>query len=216
MTSAVKSFGTINIYEHLRSGQATGKWRVAVPANISLSGKRERKNFSSLEEAETFATNYSKKDFGIDSDKIIQQNMGITFNQFLHYWFEEQKRKIKLKRKRQNSVNKDLGYLKSLQPIFGNKRLSEISRRLVEDYQISRTEKNFQATTINSETRTLKSILNMAVQFEVLEKCPVFEPLPEVKKHIELPKPDEMAKIISELRYELQLFCRIMAECGCR
>ena len=77
-------------------------------------------------------------------------------------------------------------------------------------------DKGIQAITINSEVRTLKAILNMAVEKELLAKCPKIAPLSEAKKHYELPTPNEMVQIIFQLRPQLQLFCRLMAEIGCR
>ena len=216
MSVITKKIGKIRISEHIRSGIKTDKWYADIPAAVSQNGKRKRVYFSSQLEAETFALNIVKARPKSQAPNSIINNSGLTFSEFLSVWFEEQERRIKLKKKRSNSLKKDLGYLRSLQAFFGNTYLSKISRKTVEDYQLKRSEQKLQPTTINSEVRTLKAILNMAVMHEFITKIPFIEPLPERKKHIELPTPLEMTKIISELRMELQLFCKLMAESGCR
>ncbi len=68
---------------------------------------------------------------------------------------------------------KKFRWVNHLKPAFGNKIISEISPRLVEEYKSKRLSENAKPSTINKELTLLKHILNKAVEWGYLEENPI-------------------------------------------
>lgn len=85
---------------------------------------------------------------------------------------EEYLREYAVKRKR--SWKSDRCYLKAhLIPFFGCMRLSEITRRHVEQYTSRRVEEGVKKTTVNRELAVLRKMMNKAIDWGRLDKNPV-------------------------------------------
>ena len=69
------------------------------------------------------------------------------------------------------SWKSDFYNLVKLRPVFGGRYLYNISQKDIEEYKAKRKE-NASAATVNRELATLKTMLNKAVQWEVLENNP--------------------------------------------
>ncbi len=71
-----------------------------------------------------------------------------------------------------------------LEPFFGDIPMGEISKRLVEDYKLKRLQEGASNSTINKEIRLLHHILEMATEWEYLDRNPItrIRGLPEERK----------------------------------
>lgn len=123
MKVETKKVGRIRISEHVRSSVKSGRWYIDIPADLSGNGKRKRQFFDNLAEAEEHAYSMVRVSTHIVCKSPEDQQIDMSFSEFLSIWFEEQERLIALKRKRENSVRKDPSYLKHLQNFFGSKYL---------------------------------------------------------------------------------------------
>jgi len=211
-----RKIGAIRISEHVRSGIKSGRWYLDIPQQYSTTRKRQRIYLESYEKAATLA-----EELQIPKQSVVPKlhsipNVGITLSEFLPVWFDKQQTRVKLNKKKAASVGKDLTYLKSLQRHLGKFPIGRITEEILETYQVNRTDEDIAPVTINSEMRTLKAILNLAVKQKCLDHCPSIEPMRETRKHIILPTANEICKIIRELPHPLQLLCRLMLETGCR
>lgn len=140
---------------------------------ISLDGKRKREFYPNKEVVVRRALELQKSS---ETKPIMQKKVSnadwLTLSEFLTIWFEKQQTRVALRKKKTLSVEKDLTYLKPIQKFFGRKNLHEISESLLEKYQILRTGEDIKPVTINSEIRTLKAILNLAVKLGYLNQVP--------------------------------------------
>ncbi len=211
-----QKIGAIRISEHVRNGVKSGRWYLDIPQQYSSSGKRQRKYLANYENAVALASELQTSKRTIIANPLRSPNTELALSEFLSIWFKKQQTRVKLNKKKAVSVDKDLTYVKSIQRHLGSLAITQITEEILEAYQVKRTEEGIAPVTINSEMRTLKAILNLAVKQKYLDRCPSVEPMREPRKHVILPTVDEVCLIIQELPNPLQLLCRLMLETGCR
>ena len=211
-----QKIGVIRLSEHVRNGVKSGRWYLDIPPQYSASGKRQRKYLVNYEKAVALANELQISNQSIVANPLRSPSIELNLSEFLSIWFIKQQTRIKLNKKKAVSVDKDLTYVKSIQRHLGIFAIAQITEETLETYQVKRTDEKISPITINSEMRTLKAILNLAVKQKYLARCPSVEPMREPRKHVILPTISEVSSIIRELPHSLQLLCRLMLETGCR
>ena len=114
------------------------------------------------------------------------------------------------------SLQTDVRSLRHVLRVLGDTDIATISGDHVTDYQALRKREGALPSTINTELRKLKAVLNWCHGKCVIEFTPEFEPVPEYSRHIDLPSPDEAARIIAAMPDYLKALMRLMFELGLR
>lgn len=215
-TAKTEKIGDIAIRPLVRNGTQTKSWQLDIPPHLTETRKRQRKSFKSKSAAQTEARRITRM-FSIKSQFNSPSLMKtMTFSECSEIWFNEQITLANTGHKRKKSVETVSYYLKTLLSNFAIFDLHDISSQSVLEYQEKRKEKGVKAATINSETNTLKQVLNWAHEEGICQKMPKVRSLPIEQKHIDLPTPEEIAKIAQHMSAEDGIVFRFLAETGCR
>ncbi len=90
-------------------------------------------------------------------------------------------------------------------------------KRIIEFQEIRLTQsRTHSRATVNSEVRTLMTILRWAKRKDMLHEVPVIEPIPELPRVVDIPTPEEIGLLISKLRDSAKTVVWFLAETGCR
>lgn len=205
----------IKVRPHRRKGQREERWLVDIPAKITGTGKRARRFFDTKSEAEQFRDRLII-DIRRDALNIHKRTSHVSFAEAVEHWHAREIDRIARKLKQPISLEKDLIYLKSLLPNFASHDIAHIDIDAVAEYQKARLAAGKSPVTINSEVRTLKTILNWTRSREWIDRVPTFEMLREPVKKYELPSLAELNLIRSHLRPMQATIFRLIVETGCR
>ena len=217
MTSTIH-FGEIRVAPHVRDGMPTGKWLIDIPK--SLAGKRRRRFFDNCEEAKEAAVLLNRElngnGRGIGPGRVFDGQRPLLLDDAIRQWLKEQRRRVELKKKRQNSLDTDLTRLRHAQSYFGNVRLDQINGSWLEEFQLMRLKAGLKPSSINSDVRTIKKVLNWAYREGLLERPVYVDEVPVERKRKIVPSKAEVQRIIENARREVRPIIRMLAETGCR
>lgn len=145
-----------------------------------------------------------------------QRRAGYTLHEIFDQWLEREQVKVTSGRKRQASLVTDLSALKHVLNFFDGVDLNEINHERIEDYQAHRKTQGVKATTINTEGRKLKALLNWCFEKRLIDHQPKFDPLPEPPVDTEVLTSIELGLILAKLPERYRILFRLMAETGLR
>lgn len=210
------NIGPCRAYPHVRDGDPTGKWMVAVPA--TLGGKRVRKLFETCIEARKFAGGldraYRRGEF-IPKEEPVRS--AYSFAELVELWLKREDDRVETRKKKRVSVETDRYRLKSLLAYFGDDEVSSMTESRVLGYQKHRLKEKRSPATINSDIVTMKKVLRWGHKVGLVSAIPdLAEPIPEDPREVHIPSRDEVVKIIKALPPRLQTVVRFLAETGCR
>ena len=159
MTKA-RNIGPLRVRPQMVKGKATGKWIVDIPKTLTGNGKRMRRLFDSKAKAEAVASEVKKK---LNLRKLgfveEQAQSSLTFTQGATDWQNAHQSAVRTGNMHPKTLETRGYELKALKAFLGKHRLSEIDRKLVEQYQVHRLEQGCAVRTVNSEVATLKQVL---------------------------------------------------------
>ncbi len=211
-------FGDVRVAPHVRDAKPTGKWVVDVPK--SLAGKRYRRFFDTCEEANETAVllnrRFAKR--GSLAIGVLGQDLeqSLRLKSAIRLWVSLQHRRVALGKKKQSSLDTDLIRLKHTEEFFGDVPLEQIDRNFLEDFQLKRMQNGMKPTTVNSDIRAIKKVLNWAYKEGHLRRTIYIDKVPEDRKRKVLPTLDEVRRIIQSAAPATRTIIRLLAETGCR
>jgi integrase len=123
---------------------------------------------------------------------------------------------VQLDKRSVSTFETNLHQLKPLLAFFGNDDIALIDETRLEEYQGRRLKEGRRPRTINSEVGTLKVVLGWAKKERLVSAVPEVEHLPSEEKIVDLPTPEEVARIIAALPQRLRVLVLALAETGCR
>lgn len=94
------------------------------------------------------------------------------FEEFSWQWFETY---VRTNNKPSEQRSKATHLQLHLIPVFGHRRLHEVSSQLVEQFKAQQLRKGLCAKTVNNHLATLRKCLNCAVEWELLDHTPRFQ-----------------------------------------
>jgi integrase len=105
---------------------------------------------------------------------------------------------IKYARENKKSWKRDVTSLKNLLSIFENRRLSDITPRMIEKYKSERRKEGASPATVNRELACMKHMYNLAILWEMTRENPVSKVklFRERNKRIEFLIPEEIERLI--------------------
>ena len=105
---------------------------------------------------------------------------------------------IKYAKENKKSWKRDVTSLKNLLPIFENRRLSDVTPRMIEKYKSERRKEGLAPATVNRELACMKHMYNLAILWEMTRKNPVAKVkfFKERNKRIEFLIPEEIERLI--------------------
>jgi integrase len=209
------------IREHKRGGKPTGRWQLDVPPHLSPNGKRKREMFDTKTAAEREAKQRLQRlAAGASPVTSMGQGLrsvsGVRFSRLAELWSEYRLRQVQLDKRSVSTFETNLHQLKPLLAVFGNDDIALIDETRLEEYQGRRLKEGRRPRTINSEVGTLKVVLGWAKKERLVSAVPEVEHLPSEEKIVDLPTPEEVARIIAELPQRLRVLVLALAETGCR
>ncbi|TCL91859.1 site-specific recombinase XerD [Rhizobium sp. PP-WC-2G-219] len=211
--------GPFTIRPRKRDGALTGVWVADIPPHVSPTGKRIRETH----ETKTAALNAAERmmrdlqmQSAIRGDSMVKSS-GVTFSEFAERWLEKQADRVATGKKRSSSLLTNAYHVKALLKTFAAQDLSRIVSKDIEDYQKKRTvDDKCQPATINSEVATLVQILSWAHELELTRRVPRYEAIPVYGRSVDIPTPEEVARIVEHLAERTGLLTLFLAETGCR
>jgi integrase len=198
-------------------GQPTGKWFVDIPASLTRNGKRKRKLYPSMTQAETIARELRRRlkmrELGY-APKVPTSNL--TFEQGACDWEAAQQRRLRTGKIHPNTLKTRVHELKPLKRFFGGYRLDAIIPSLMERYQERRLQEGCTPRTVNSELATFKQVFRWLVGQGRLSFVPSVECL-RIKRLIrDIPTRAEVVALIRHLPKRVRPIVRLMSETGMR
>lgn len=206
---------------HIRDGKPTGKWQLDTPPHLSPNGKRQREMFETRAAAEREAKHRLQR-LASGSTPVapigqgLRRVSGVRLSRLAEMWSEYRLRQVELDKRAVSTFETNLHQLKPLLSYFGNDDIALIDETRLEDYQRHRLKQGRRPRTINSEVGTLKVVLGWAKKERFLASVPDVQQLRTAEKVIDLPTPEEVARIIAALPKRLRVLALALAETGCR
>lgn len=212
-----RKYGPIGVRPHVVHGQPTGKWFLDIPASLTSNGKRKRKLYGSMTQAETVARELRKRlamrELGY-APKAPASNL--TFEQGACDWEAAQQRRLRTGKIHPNTLKTRVHELKPLKVFFSSYRLDAITPALMERYQERRLDENCTPRTVNSELATFKQVLRWLVAQGRLSSVPSVESIPVNRRRRDIPTRREVVALIECLPKKLKPLVRLLAETGMR
>jgi len=133
--------------------------------------------------------------------KLEQGDVGIIKDSMSLFSFIDEYLVYSANNKKESSYTRDKNAFKHIKKYFGNIKLKNITSHMVEKYKEKRITDGAKPNTINIELRTLKALLNKAIQWRFLTVNPVknVKPLPVMKNsRIRFLSRLEISKILTD------------------
>jgi len=214
--SKSKRVGICRIRPYMRSGQPTTRWQVDIPSWLA-GGKRQRRLFDSVKQAETFAKElerrYRNGSFNVSQSIVADV---CTFRDAVERWLDREEDRVRTKKKRPVSLRTDRYRLIALLEFFGDAGLEAITEEAITRFQIHRLDEGKSPSTVQSDERTLRKVLRWAHKTGLLKVMPEWELVSEQARDDYVPSPEEVVKIIDVLPDRLKTLVRLLFETGCR
>ena len=216
MPKTVK-IGPFRIRPHIRHRKVTGYWQLDVPPHLNEDGKRRRLNFSTKSEATNQARQLLRR-MRLDEPPFYTSKplAGVRLWEVAERWTEYQKTRVRTRKKRASSLESDLYRLKSILAILCDEDVAAVDESKIDQYQEARLSKGRSAYTVNSEVSTLLHVLKWAKRRGFIRTIPEIERLPARPRSVDLPTPEEVARIVKVLPSPISTLLRLIAETGCR
>ena len=216
MPKAVK-IGPFRLRPHVRQGKVTGYWQLDVPPYLNDDGKRRRLNFSTKSEATNQAHQLLRR-VRLDEPSFFKSKplAGVRLWEVAERWTEYQKTRVRTRKKRTSSLESDLYRLKPLLAVLGDEDLAALDEGMIDQYQEKRLSKGRSPFTVNSEVSTLLHVFKWAKRQGFIQTIPEIERIPARLKSVNLPSPEEVARVVQALPPPLGTLLRLIAETGCR
>lgn len=216
MTTSRK-IGPIRVRPHKRGGHATGKFYIDIPSSITGSGKRIRKFFDSVkqanEAAKMLAHELQSRSLGLSP----LQRAGMTFAAAVEGWREDEQRRVATRKKRTISLETDGYRLKAAIDYLGRFDLAAIDERKLIDFQSHRLNKQGRAVeTVNSDIKSVLKVLKWAHKNRKLAAVPSVEPIPIPRNNEYSPTADEVRAIVRACVPQIRSLVWFLADTGCR
>jgi integrase len=135
-----------------------------------------------------------KADILRDKFKIADLQPNMYFSQLAEEYLAYAKENKK-------SWKRDETSLKHLKPFFENRRLAEITARMIEKYKSKRTSDGVSPATINRELSCMKHMYNLAIVWEMARENPAarVKLFRERNKRMEFLIPEEIERLLKEV-----------------
>ncbi len=195
----------------------TGNWFVDIPGRLTGNGQRKRKLFDNrrkaLEAARQLKRGLELRSFGFVE---VTKKSGFMLREVATRWVEHEESRVRTLKKRRISLETDLNRLQHLNQFFGSEDLASITERRIVDYQDHRLRKGRRSSTVNSEVCTLMKVLRWAARNKLLAEVPTVEQIPEERREVPIPTPQEVQRLIDVLPSSARPVVWFIAETGCR
>ncbi len=212
-----RKVGPFRVRLHIRNGMPTGKWFVDIPATLTSNGQRKRKLFDNQRTALEVARELKRRIDPVSGQLVPKtRTSGLSFCKALELWHADELLRVKTLKKRASTLKIDLYRCRSLTAFFGEDDIASLTERRLTEYQSWRLDQGRQPQTINSELGTFSLVMGWAQKQGYLSEVPKTEQIPVRRRHVVIPTPEEVVRIIGALPPRLQPLVRFLAETGCR
>ena len=209
--------GPFTIRPFIKNGIDTDRWQLDIPEHCTGTGKRKRELFDKLRQAENRARDLRRQSHPVTGEPVVHtRRTGLTLKPAFEQWHEEQRTRVRTRKKSNSSLITDAHRANNLFAFFDDVDLGAITKNRISAYQEHRLEQGRQPVTINDETALLTRVMNWAHKEGYRVKIPEFERIPELPVHDDIPTPQEIVRVIEALPDRLRPVVTFLAETGCR